>query len=305
MTLDVVAGKQVVEQRVLAAHRRNEQQAATVVQASQHVGEQRRLVGATGTGKPGAVRGAFRLLPSRSGRVARLQRRGREHKPELEQIGERFWIYRPPAIGLPGLSHLAAVSRINGWILAQLLRGVQRRLGFRDPILWSPFYNSGTLLKYFPARLKIFESHDYDAALARSAAQRAMILRLEAETCRAADLVFAVTDELAEPLRVHNPNMHVVYCAAAPDVFGRALLPETVVPEVIARLPKPVIGYLGGVDPWKIDIGLLHHVARSHPEWSIALVGCVWFGFDASVFADFPQYPCVRTAGIRGLSRLL
>ncbi len=66
--------------------------------------------------------------------VARLQRRQREHKPELEQIGERFPIYRPPAIGLPGISHLAAVSRINGWILAQLLRGVQRRLGFRDPV---------------------------------------------------------------------------------------------------------------------------------------------------------------------------
>jgi glycosyltransferase involved in cell wall biosynthesis len=116
-----------------------------------------------------------------------------------------------------------------------------------------------------------------------------MILRLEAETCRAADLVFAVTDELAEPLRAHNPNMHAVYCAAAPEVFGRALLPETVVPEVIARLPKPVIGYLGGVDPWKIDIGLLHYIARSHPEWSIALVGYVWFGFDAAVFADFPN----------------
>lgn len=222
-------------------------------------------------------------------RVARLQRRERERKPELEQVGERFWIYRPPAIGLPGTSRLAAVSRINGRILAWLLRGVQRRLGFRDPILWSPFYNSGTLLKHFPARLKIFETHDFDAALARNPAQRAMMLRLEAETCRAADLVFAVTDELAEPLRVHNPNMHVVYCAAAPEVFGRALLPETVVPEVIARLPKPVIGYMGGVDPWKIDVGLLHHMARSHPDWSIALVGYVWFGFDAAVFADFPN----------------
>jgi len=218
--------------------------------------------------------------------VARFQQRQREQKPVLEQIGERFWVYRPPAIGLPGISRLAAVSRINGRILAWLLRRVQQRLGLRNPILWSPLYNSGAVLRHFPARLKIFETVDFDAALARNARQRAMMLRLEAEACRAADLVFAVTDELAEPLRVHNPNMHVVYCAAAPEVFGRALLPETNVPEAIARLPKPVIGYLGGVDPWKIDVALLRHLAQSHPEWSIVLVGYVWFGFDAAVFAD-------------------
>jgi glycosyltransferase involved in cell wall biosynthesis len=222
-------------------------------------------------------------------RIARFQRRQHERKPELERVGERFWIYRPPAIGLPGTSRTAAVSRINGWMLARLLRGVQRRLGFHDPILWTSLYNSGTLLRHFPARLKIFETHDFDAALARSPRQRAMILRLEAETCRAADLVFAVTDELAEPLRAYNPNMHVVYCAAAPEVFGRALLPETKVPEAVARLPRPVIGYLGGVDPWKIDVGLLRHMAHSHPGWSIALVGYVWFGFDAGVFADCPN----------------
>jgi glycosyltransferase involved in cell wall biosynthesis len=49
------------------------------------------------------------------------------------------------------------------------------------------------------------------------------------------------------------------------------LLPETKVPEAVARLPRPVIGYLGGVDPWKIDVGLLRHMAHSHPGWSIAL----------------------------------
>ncbi|MGK7863242.1 glycosyltransferase [Falsiroseomonas sp. E2-1-a4] len=222
-------------------------------------------------------------------RAARLQRRERERKPVLEQIGDRVWIYRPPAIGLPGTSRLATVSHINGMILARLLRGVQRQLGFRDPILWSPLYNSGSVLRHFPARLRIFESVDFDAALARDERQRRMILSLEAEACRAADIVFAVTDELAEPLRAHNPRTHVSYCAAAPEVFGQALLPETVVPDAIARLPKPVIGYLGGLDPWKMDVGLLRHMARSHPDWSIALVGYVWFGFDAAVFADCPN----------------
>ena len=222
-------------------------------------------------------------------RTARWQHRRRESRPALEQVGENFWIYRPPPIGLPGMTRWRMASVANGRILARLLRGATRRLGFRDPILWSPLYNSAAVLRDFPARLRVFESTDYDAALARDADHRALVLGLEEEACRAADIVMAVTEELAAPLRAFNPNTHVVNCAAAPEVFGRALLPETVVPEAIAKLPRPVVGYLGGVDPWRMDIDLLRHMARSHPEWSIALVGYVWFGFDRAVLADCPN----------------
>lgn len=222
-------------------------------------------------------------------RMARLLERTQESRPAIEQVGENLWVYRPRPLGVPGITRWRAASDLNGRILAGLLRGATRQLGFRDPILWSPLYNSGAVLRHFPARLRIFETVDYDAGMARDARHRALILGLEADTTRAADIVMAVTEELAAPLRAINPHTHVVNCAGALEVFGRALAPETPVPEAIARLPGPVIGYLGGVDPWKIDIALLRHIARSHPTWSIALVGYVWFGFDASVFADCPN----------------
>ncbi|MBR0670933.1 glycosyltransferase [Neoroseomonas soli] len=222
-------------------------------------------------------------------RTARWQERRLEARPSIEEVADNLWTYRPPAVGVPGLTRWRLASEANGVILAWLLRGAARRLGFRDPILWSPLYNSAALFRHFPARLRIFESVDFDAAMARDAAHRALVLALEEESCRAADIVLAVTEELAAPLRAFNPATHVVPCAAAPEIFGRALLAETAVPEAIARLPGPVIGYLGGIDPWKIDIGLLRQVAQSRPDWSIALVGYVWFGFDRSVFADCPN----------------
>jgi glycosyltransferase involved in cell wall biosynthesis len=101
--------------------------------------------------------------------------------------------------------------------------------------------------------------------------------------------VFAVTEELAVMLRAHNRAVHVVNCAAAPEVFGRALLPETVIPADIAALPRPIIGYMGGIDPWKIDVALLLALARVHPDWSIALVGYVWFGFDPQLLRACPN----------------
>ncbi|UFN47518.1 glycosyltransferase [Roseomonas sp. OT10] len=222
-------------------------------------------------------------------RMARWQKRKREKKPRLEQVDENLWIYRPPPIGLPGISRWRWASRVNDRILDRLLRGVVKELGFRRPLLWSYLYNTATVLRHFPSRLSIYECGDHDAALARDEAQRRMVRAHEADTCRAADLVFAVTDELAEPRRAHNPKTHAVYCGAAMEFFGRALLPETVVPDDIARLPKPVLGYLGGVDPWKMNVDLLKQIARRFPERSIALVGYVWFGFDAATFADTPN----------------
>ncbi|MBW6396491.1 glycosyltransferase [Roseomonas sp. HJA6] len=222
-------------------------------------------------------------------RTLRWQRRGKESKPALEHITDNLWVFRPPPIALPGLTRWRFVSEANGIVLARLLRRVSRQMGLRDPILWSTLYESGSVLRHFASPLRIFESVDYDAALARDDSHRALVLALEADACRSADLVMAVTEELAQPLRAYNTSVHVVNCAADLEFFGRALDPATPLPPAIARLSRPVIGYLGGVDPWKIDIALLRHIAQQHPEWSIALVGYIWFGFDASVFADCPN----------------
>ncbi len=222
-------------------------------------------------------------------RMARWQNRRQERKPRLEQVAERIWVYRPPPIGLPGITRSNLPAAVNGWMLAQLLRQPLRALGFTNPILWSQFFNVASLFRHFPARLRIFECSDHDAAMARDARHRQLVLAQEEATCRAADLVFAVTEELAQPLRKFNPQTHEVNCAADLEFFGRALDPATTVPAQIASLPRPVVGYLGGLDPWKIDVELVVRLARAHPEWSIALVGYVWFGFDPAQFATCPN----------------
>lgn len=223
------------------------------------------------------------------GRVAKLQARRHQARPRLEQVADRLWVYRPPAIGLPGTSRWMWPAAVNGWLLALLLRRVTRRLGFRRPVLWTYLYDSAAFLRRFGAALTIYECADHDEALARDDRQRRLIRRHEASTCRTADLVFAVTEELAAPRRAYNPETHEVNCAAATNFFGTALLAGTSVPPDIAGLPRPVLGYLGGVDPWKIDVPLLRGIAEARPDWTIALVGYVWFGFDAAAFAGCPN----------------
>ena len=45
-------------------------------------------------------------------------------------------------------------------------------------------------------------------------------------------------------------------------------------PAEVASLPGKIIGYTGLIN-WRIDVPLMMHLAQSHPEWSLALVGPV------------------------------
>lgn len=229
------------------------------------------------------------LSPFTEIRVARWQRRRIRRNWGLRQAGDRLWVYRPPALGIPGGTIWSWAAEVNGGLFCRLLAPVLRDLGFDHPIVWTYLYNSSPIVRRLERRLAIYECVDADTALAGTPARRAFVERMEAALCRTVDLVLAVTEELAEPRRRLNPNTHAVHCAADHEHFGRALDPATAVPADLAVLPRPVIGYMGSADPWKIDVALLRQLASVHPEWSIVLVGYVWFGFDAGVFRECPN----------------
>ncbi len=217
-------------------------------------------------------------------RSARIQKRKVARRIALREVEPNIWVYRPPPLALIGQSRTPIAAQISGRLLSLLVQRVTKRLGMRNICLWSFMYNAGTLLADFPAKLRIYECGDDDAALAHTDAQRRTVRQLDAEACAAADLVFAVTEELCAPRRRINPDTYEVNCGADVAFFGQALAAQTVVPAPIAGLKHPVIGYFGGLDPWKIDIPLITAMAQLRPDWSFAFVGYVWFGFDAAVF---------------------
>ncbi len=69
--------------------------------------------------------------------------------------------------------------------------------------------------------------------------------------------------------------------------FRRALDPETVVPDEVARLPRPVIGYFGLLGRDWVDVGLLEHLARRFAHGTLVLVGKVTM--DLSALAALPN----------------
>jgi glycosyltransferase involved in cell wall biosynthesis len=209
-------------------------------------------------------------------RVAKVQSREYRKSFGLRHIGDNMYLYSPPPIGFPGMSRWRWPAKINGLILSWLVRRIIRKLHFDKPVVYTYSYDSAEVVKRLPSSLTVYECLDQDEALAKDERHRRLVREREEALCGQVDMVISITEELAAPRRKHNPSSFVVNGGVDPDFFERANLASTEMPEDIARLPKPVLGYLGGLDPWKMDVDLIKFVATSRPDWSIALVGFVW-----------------------------
>jgi len=127
-----------------------------------------------------------------------------------------------------------------------------------------------------------------------------LIKTRERELLRESDVVFTGGRRLWESKRLHNGNCHFYGCGVDVAHFGKARGENTKIPDDIAALAKPVLGYFGVVDE-RMDYDLLVKLAEANPDWSIAMVGprikvdkvpqrpnIHWLGQKA--YADLPSY---------------
>lgn len=54
--------------------------------------------------------------------------------------------------------------------------------------------------------------------------------------------------------------------------FAAALSPDTTVPEDIAAIPYPIVGFYGNLHSW-VDLGLVSELAQRKTEWQFVLIG--------------------------------
>jgi glycosyltransferase involved in cell wall biosynthesis len=114
-----------------------------------------------------------------------------------------------------------------------------------------------------------------------------------------ADLGFANSVYLANYLKKYNPNSYYIGQGCNIDLFR----PDTnyPVPDDIAHLSHPIIGYAGAILNYRIDMEIIRHIARSMPDWNIVLVGPEDESFATS---DLHSMPNVHFPGRKDISTL-
>jgi glycosyltransferase involved in cell wall biosynthesis len=114
-----------------------------------------------------------------------------------------------------------------------------------------------------------------------------------------AQVVFTGGYSLFQAKRQHHDNVHFYGCGVDAVHFGRARRQDVSVPDDIASLRRPVLGYFGVIDE-RLDYELIARLATSFPDASIVMVGPL-----AKVHAEqLPQHSNIRWLGQRAYADL-
>jgi glycosyltransferase involved in cell wall biosynthesis len=200
----------------------------------------------------------------------------------LSQPEPNLFVLSPFVIPAYGL---AAVRALNTRLLHFQVKRAMRQLGFQRPINW--VFNPAASLVAGTLEEDLLIYYCVDEYTAFSGVPTEALTALEERLLRRADVVLVSAERLLRSKARINPRIALVRHGVDFDHFRRSLDPETEIPEDLAALPGPVIGYFGLIAKDWIDVDLLAHVAQRFPHASLVLVGKVTM--DVSALERFPN----------------
>jgi hypothetical protein len=175
------------------------------------------------------------------------------------------------------ISHSLAVFAPRLWpgflgdpkrsVTSQVRRQVER-LGFRDCIALN-FTTDQHYVHHLGDRTAVY--YCVDPAFPQPGEEDD-----EALMCRKSDLVYAISDAYRDQLHVHDPGkpVHVIPHGFAFHEAQRVMNdPAVGIPSELARLGRPILGFVGSIHDSYVDIDLLESISRQRPDDQIALIG--------------------------------
>lgn len=199
-------------------------------------------------------------------------------------------VHQPLAV--PITSQPALADRLNTVLVGRGVRRLMQKHRIERPVVWTRvpdpvFWN---VLQGIPRSLLVYQSVDLFAqSPVFTDRQRPPLLAAEHRVCEAADLVFTSARGLYDLKRQVNPHTHLFVNGVHTEAFAA---PGPRAPRADA-LPRPVIGFAGGLGAW-VDYPLLRRAAELTPEWSWVLLGGVSPGVD---LAGLDRVPNVHLLG--------
>lgn len=167
---------------------------------------------------------------------------------------------------------LPLVVCMNNRVLIWHVRRVMRAFNVVSPILWlySPY--NGELVGKFGEKLACYMNYDEFANFLTNVRIKELVRRYDDQLTGKVDVVFATSRPQCKVREAINPHTYFIPNAVDFGLFNRALLPELPVPEDIAGIQRPIIGYAGRMAR-QIDIELLQRVAATYHDCSLVLIG--------------------------------
>jgi len=218
-------------------------------------------------------------------------------------------LYVGKSWGPPGLELLAQTNAVRGHFQydekVRIVQEFLHRERIDDAIIWVYHPGFGEAALRLERKLLVYDCVDEYTAFPAYKDCKEWLAAREEQLCRSADLVFTTAPALYERKRLFNPEgTHYVHNVGDADHFKQALAPSTMVPADLAALPKPLILFVGAVSNYKLNIDWLLELAKSRPNYHLALIGPIGISDPSTNVSKLKALPNVHVLGTRDYSEL-
>lgn len=194
---------------------------------------------------------------------------------------------------VPGAHRSRPVSSFNAWQLRR--RILSWRRANERPLIWTYHPYMLDVAKVIEPSALIY--HCVDALGAIPGVDGDAFGRAEVELLARADHVFVTSPALREHCEALAPaRTHYFANPADIDHFSAARRPGPI-PEDLAAVPRPRLGYIGVFSDFKIDLDLIEQAVSARRDWHWVFVGEEREGQRNAVLARLKRQPNVHLLG--------
>ncbi len=227
--------------------------------------------------------------------------RGKEKA--LVQLKENLWNVYPDEIvesinWIPVEWLFTFLNKLNGKRFARSIKKAIKTLGFTNIILFddNDIIRSFYLKELLNPTTSIYYYRDFILGVDY---WKLHGTRLEPQLIAKSDVCITNSLHFASHCREFNPNTFYAGQGCNLETFMNRT--DLVLPDDMAGLTGPLIGYVGALQSLRLSIEILAYMADTHPEWTIVLVGPEDEQFIAS---DLHQRKNVYFSGARDPEQL-
>lgn len=185
-----------------------------------------------------------------------------------------------------------------------MVRRFLKREGIK-PIVWVYHPGFADAVERLDRKLLVYDCVDNYEAFPTYRDNPDWLMAREERLCRNADVVFCTSPALYESRKHFNPeNTYLVHNVGDAEHFKGAMDPEVEVPAEVASLKGPIIGFVGAVSDYKLNIDWIRHGAKARPEWNFVLIGPVGMADPGTEVGELKALPNVHLLGHRPYEEL-
>ena len=188
------------------------------------------------------------------------------------KVSDNLYVFMPFTISPTEKPNFSAFSILR-------LNNLFRKIGFSDKeyVLWVYHQVMVDYIDNLKYKILIYDCVDeyskfpnfVNRGLAKYVSEK------EEYVARNANIVFATTESLVDKMKKFNKNVYFTPNVGDYERFKIVKTGKLEISEDLKKIKRPIIGFTGAIDEYKLNLSLVLSCAKAYPDFSFVLIGPV------------------------------